>query len=187
MERRTLEVRAAVEGNRLVGHAAVFDQDALIRDFYESIDRRAFGRVLREKQDVVLQVDHQGLPLARTTAGTLHLGTDSTGLTIDADLAPIGLGNDVRVLVDRGDLRSMSFGFQVAEDVWTVRKDGSQHRTITEVGRLFDVSVVTFPAYAGTDVALRSEVYGTLPAPPPRATARGQAARIRWAIRKASQ
>lgn len=187
MERRTLEVRAAVEGNRLVGHAAVFDQSELIRDFYESVDRRAFGRVLRERQDTVLQVDHAGMPLARTTSGTLRLGVDSTGLTIDADLADTTLGRDVRTLVDRGDLSKMSFGFQVAEDAWHVRKDGAQHRTILDVGRLFDVSVVTFPAYAGTDVALRAAVYGDLPKIPTRPSVRGQVARIRWANRKASQ
>lgn len=182
MERRTVEVRAGVEGNRLVGHASVFNEETLIRDFYERVDSRFFDRALRDKHDVVLQFDHAGLPLARTSSGTLRLGKDSAGLTIDADLADIALARDVRELVRRGDLSSMSFGFTVFEDAWSVRKDGAQLRTLVEIERLFDTSVVTFPAYAGTDVALRAE----FPTPPslPRVTARGQAARIRARIRK---
>jgi len=175
-----MEVRAAVEGNRLAGHAAVFGQETFISgwDFYEVISSRAFDRVLKEDQDVVLQVDHQGMPIARTKAGTLRLGKDSTGLTIDAEIADTSLGRDVRELVGTGVLSSMSFGFTVAVDAWSRRKDGGQLRSVEEVGRLYDVSVVTFPAYAGTDVSLRSRL-GDAPKIPARDTARGQAALIR--------
>lgn len=189
MERRTLEVRAGVEAGRLVGHAAVFDQTTTIggfAPFTEDVSSRAFDRVLRERQDTALLVNHDGMPLARTVSGTLRLGTDARGLTIDADLADTSLGRDVRTLLERGDLSQMSFGFTVAADEWRDGDDGRPHRTIVEVDRLFDVSVVTFPAYAGTDVALRAALYGDLPRVPPRVSARGQAARIRWANRKAS-
>lgn len=185
MERRTLEFRAETTGRGLRGHAAVFDQEAQIREFWERIERRAFDRVLREKQDVVLQVDHQGLPLARTASGTLQLRTDSVGLEMyTPELPDTQLGRDVRTLVERGDLVAMSFGFQVAEDEWSLRQDGTQLRSIREIGRLFDVSVVTFPAYAGTDVALRSEQIS--PPKIARVTARDQAARIRARLWKAS-
>lgn len=181
MERRTLEVRAAVEGNRLIGHPAVFDQETYISgwDFYEVINSRAFDKVLREDQDVVLQVDHAGMPLARTRAGNLRLGKDSVGLTMEADLPDTSLARDVRELAAAGVLTSMSFGFTVAVDAWSRRKDGGQLRSVEEVGRLFDVSVVTFPAYSGTDVALRSRQFGDAPKIPARGTARGQAALIR--------
>lgn len=180
MERRSVQIRADIAASgRLTGHAAVFNQETRIGDFYEVISPGAFDRVLRERQDTVLQAEHAGLPMASTWAGTLTLGTDSDGLTMDADIADTSLGRDVRVLVGRGDLRSMSFGFTVSEDVWTVRKDGAQLRTITELERLWDVSVVTFPAYAGTDVALRNEI--VTPPQMPRITARDQAARIRLA------
>ena len=178
-----LDVRADVVGNRLRGHAAVFNQETRISEFYEEIDPRAFDRVLLSDPDTVMQVDHSGLPLGRTTSGTLRLAVDSTGLEFDCDLPNTTLARDARELVDRGDLRACSFGFQVAEDVWSLRKDGAQKRVITVVGRLFDVSVVTFPAYAGTDVALRSG----LPTPPKisvPATARDQYTRIRQNLRK---
>jgi phage head maturation protease len=56
----------------------------------------------------------------------------------------------------RGDISQMSFGFQVQEESWRMGEDGeSDVRTLKKV-RLFDVSPVTFPAYEGTDVAVRS-------------------------------
>jgi hypothetical protein len=60
------------------------------------------------------------------------------------------------VSVDRGDISQMSFGFTVDKDEWHEDKEGRVTRTIHEVGRLLDVSVVSFPAYSDTSVALRS-------------------------------
>lgn len=154
-DRFTAEFRAAVEGNTLRGHAAVFNERAIIRDFAEQIDPAAFDRALSEQQDVALLVNHDGLPLARTSSGTLRLGKDDRGLTIVADLPNTTLAGDVRELTRRGDLRSMSFGFIVKADSWSNLEDGTQLRTVLDVD-LFDVSVVTFPAYAGTDLALRN-------------------------------
>jgi HK97 family phage prohead protease len=178
------EFRAAVpEGNRVAGHASVFGQVAQIRGGFERIDPAAFDRALREGQEVVLLVNHEGLPLGTTASGTLRLGTDKRGLTVDADLPETTLGQDVRVLLAAGLLRKMSFGFiPKADRIDVVR--GRQVRTITDVD-LFDVSIVTVPAYSGTDVALRSMDFDSLPElepdPPttPRPPAWVEAARIR--------
>lgn len=180
MERRNVEIRAEVAGNKLRGHASVFNQETRLGDFYEVVLPSFFDRALREKQDTVLQAEHAGLPLARTSSGTLKLSKDSTGLAFEADLADTSTGRDVRTLVERGDLASMSFGFTVAEDAWSLRKDGAQLRALVEAERLFDVSVVTFPAYAGTDVALRQAIKQVTPPQVSRAvTARDQARRLR--------
>ena len=179
MERRfASEARAAIEGNRLIGHASVFEQETRIADFYEQVHRDAFADVL--DGDTVLQLEHQGLPLARTTSGTMTLAVDGTGLVFDAEPADTSAGRDLRTLVRRGDLYSCSFGFTVAEDDWSKRDDGTPLRTILRVGRLYDVSVVTFPAYLGTDVSLRT-LFGDVPNPPrfPARSARVQAASIR--------
>lgn len=185
MERRFTEFRAELATGRLTGHAAVFGQETRISDFYEVIDARAFDQVLAAPHDVVLQLEHAGLPLARTTSGTMTLGTDETGLTVDADPADTTAGRDLRELIRRGDMYSMSFGFAVDGEEWSTRDGGGDLRTITRIGRLYDVSVVTFPAYLGTDVALRS-LLGDLPRAPrsPRVSARGQAALIRARSRK---
>lgn len=185
MERRFTRTDAAtLEGNRLSGHASVFMEQTRIRDFVERIAPCAFDRALRERHDVVLLANHDGLPLGTTYAGTLRLATDERGLRIDSDLPDTSLGRDVRELARRGDLRSMSFGFQVTDEDWSKRDDGTPLRTIKDV-TLFDVSVVTFPAYAGTDVALRAmnPPHGPHATDRPRVTARGQAALIRARIK----
>jgi HK97 family phage prohead protease len=185
MERRSVEIRAEIAGNTLTGHAAVFNQETRIGDWYEHVEPTFFDRPLRERQDTVLQAEHAGLPLARTTSGTLKLSKDSTGLVFEADVAPTTTGADVRALVERGDLVACSFGFSVAEDAWSVRKDGAQSRALVECERLWDISVVTFPAYAGTDVALRAELVV-----PPKLyvplTAADQARRLRLDMHKSS-
>jgi len=164
MERRhAYETRADLDGGRLIGHASVFNQETRIGEFYEVISPAAFDDVLGD--DVVLQLEHTGLPLARTSSGTMKLSTDATGLLVDADPADTSAGRDLRALVARGDLYHMSFGFTVAKDAWSKRDDGGHLRTIEKVQRLYDVSVVTFPAYLGTDVSLRS-LFGDVPTPP---------------------
>lgn len=167
MQRYVCEFRAVeAEGTGVRGHASVFGQVAQIRNSFEQIDPKAFDRALAEKQPVLLLVNHEGLPLASTENGTLRLGTDDVGLTVDADLADTQLGRDVRALLARGDLRSMSFGFiPKADRIDSV--NGHQVRTITDLD-LFDVSIVGMPAYAGTDVALRQFDPADAPAFPAR-------------------
>lgn len=147
------------------GHAAVFDQPTLIGSkrwgFVEQIARDAFTDVLQD--DVRFLVNHEGLPLARTTAGTLELAQDSTGLvarTSEEHLRRTSLGSDVVELLSSGDLSQMSFAFTIAEETWSTYSsddelDGMELRTINKIGRLYDVSVVTYPAYEGTDAGLR--------------------------------
>lgn len=186
MERRNAAVETQIRGNRLTGHASVFNSETRIGDFYEYVAPTFFDRALTERQDTVFQVDHGGMPLGRTASGTLALSKDSTGLAFELDVPDTSLGRDVRELSARGDLNAMSFGFTVAEDVWSVRDDGSQLRALTEVARLYDVSIVTFPAYEGTDVALRALHYGAVPVPPrirPASSVRVQAAHIRARLR----
>lgn len=180
MERREYRAETALQGNKLVGHASVFNQRARIKDFWEEVDPATFERALREQHDVVCLANHDGLPLGRTTAGTLRLSVDAVGLHQETDLPDTTLGRDVRELTRRGDLTSMSFGFVVTDEDWSVLDDGSQLRTIRDVD-LFDVSVVTFPAYTGTDVALRKRPTIITPRPIP---AWDEAVRIRARMRR---
>jgi phage head maturation protease len=57
--------------------------------------------------------------------------------------------------IERGDITQQSFGFTVKSDEWKEIDGKTPIRTITEIGELFDVSPVTFPAYPDTAVALR--------------------------------
>lgn len=158
MNRLHVELRAAVRGDRLEGHAAVFGQTAEIRGGYEAIGPRAFDDVLSRGDDVVGLRDHNpSMLLGRTASGTLKLGVDGDGLAFEITKLPnTTYANDLRELVDRGDLRGASFGFLPGRDELGHAPDGRQLRTHTDIRRLLDVSVVAMPAYEGTTVTLRS-------------------------------
>lgn len=146
---------------RFRGHAAVFNQAALIGTeewgFYEEVDPEAFRRALRERQDVAFLYGHDpDKLLARTTSGTAKLSTDGLGLVVDADLAPTTVGSDVRILLERKDLSRMSFAFIARRDRWEDGPGGVPLRRLLDVD-LYDVSVVTYPAYEGTSAQLLSE------------------------------
>lgn len=128
--------------------------------FWEQIAPQAVTRALSEA-DVRFVVNHDpNLLLARTSAGTLRLNSTATGLAVDADMAPVSYAEDAAVLLDRGDLREMSFAFEPL--TWTYEeREGEDFYTITDLN-LYDVSVVTYPAYASTTAGLRSVAFDAL-------------------------
>lgn len=127
--------------------------------FREIIEPGAFDRVLsKRKLDVVALFDHAGQPLGRTTAGTLRLSTDERGLSYEIDPPDTQLGRDVLTLLRRRDLVGSSFAFTVDPkgERWSQDEKGNATRSISEFSGLFDVSVVTTPAYPSTTAAARS-------------------------------
>jgi HK97 family phage prohead protease len=146
---------------RFRGHAAVFGERAWIGDerrgFWEEITKGAFDKALAE-DDVRLLLEHDPRwILGRTSAGTLRLSTDKRGLVVDADFPNTSYASDASESLARGDLSQMSFGFNVrdgGEELATL-KDGSTLRRLNDI-TLSDVSIVAYPAYAGTEAALRS-------------------------------
>lgn len=149
------EIRATDDGIKVSGHAAVFNQEADIGGmFREVILPGAFAKAIK-RDDVVFLANHEGLPLARNRSGTLKLTEDGKGLHIETVLNPDD--PDVRAVtlkMERGDLDKMSFSFRALVQEWDDTEDPPL-RTISEA-ELFDVSVVTHPAFDGTDIGLRS-------------------------------
>ncbi|MCF6304418.1 MAG: HK97 family phage prohead protease [Rhodobacteraceae bacterium] len=137
------------------GYAAVFDQRTSIGGWYdEIIAKGAFAEAIG-RDDVVFLINHEGLPLARTRSGTLILREDDHGLHMESTLDETD--PDVLAIVPkmkRGDLDKMSFAFLPTVQEWDDSGD-IPVRTIKEA-QLFDVSIVTSPAYDGTDIGLRS-------------------------------
>lgn len=122
--------------------------------FTETIAAGATKKSVSEKDDVRLLINHDGTALARTKSGTLALRSDDTGLLVDATLDLRSTeARDVAIAMERGDLDEMSFAFQAIRQEWN---EDYTERTITEV-RLFDVSLVTYPANPATVVGLRNE------------------------------
>ena len=147
-----LELRASEDGTKLVGYAAVFDSPSEPMPFTEYVRRGAFQKTLKDGADVRLLIDHEGIPLARTKSGTLMLEEDERGLRVEAMLDPMN-PDAARVIsaMRRGDMSQMSFAFRTIKDNW------SSDRAVRELKevQLFDVSVVTFPAYEETVAELR--------------------------------
>lgn len=140
----------------VVGYAAVFGQETDIGGYWrEVIAPGAFSEALKRGDDTTFLINHRGLPLARTSSKTLLLSEDGHGLRVETDLDTSD--PDVqRVLpkMKRGDLSKMSFAFRAVHEEWDETGD-TPLRTIHEV-ELFDVSIVTDPAYEGTEIGLRS-------------------------------
>lgn len=150
-----VEVRAEDSEIRVSGYAAVFNSETNIGGmFTEQIARGAFSEAIG-RDDVVFLINHEGLPLARTSSGTLKLSEDKKGLRIEAELDPTD--PDVSRIVPkmkRGDLDKMSFAFYPEAEEWDDSGD-IPARTIKRA-RLDDVSIVTRPAYDTTEIGLRS-------------------------------
>lgn len=151
------------EDYTLRGHAAVFNHlSDDLGGFRELLQPGAFRAALRKQPDVRLLFNHDpNFVMARTASGTLELREDSTGLHVWARIAPLKWVDDLRTSMQRGDIDQMSFAFTLRDeegsDEWAVAEDGTVIRTIRSdgVADLFDVSVVTYPAYPQTDAAMR--------------------------------
>lgn len=144
------------ERPKIVGYAAVFNSlSSDLGGFREKIDQGAFADSLANNDEVHALFNHDNdRLLGRRGAGTLRLEEDAHGLKIEIDPPNTSDGRDVVELLRRGDLVSMSFGFFDVTDQWSTI-EGEDIRTIQKA-RLFDISVVTTPAYAATEVGIRS-------------------------------
>jgi HK97 family phage prohead protease len=143
----------------LEGYAIVFNQETLIGDetygFVEEIDRHALENTLMK--DVPMKYNHMDsfLIIARTKNKSLTLSVDNNGLKVHAELLDTQSNQDIYKMVRSGLLDKMSFAFTVEEQTWN--KEGKiPKRTITKIGRLYDVSVVDTPAYDSTSIYARS-------------------------------
>jgi len=155
----TAEVRAVATDDgsmKIGGYAATFNSEATGLNFREVIAPGAFTRALASNDPVFLLVNHdmEGIPLASTQSGTLSLRQDSTGLYMEATLDPANpKAQELSSAVRRGDMDKMSFAFTVSPEGQT--KDAGL-RTLTDIERLYEVSVVTLPAYDSTSVGMRT-------------------------------
>lgn len=155
----SVEARSDADGTVLAGYAALFNSASEeMWGFREEIAPGAFSRTLSEGADVRALVDHDPSKiLGRTTSKTLTLEEDDRGLKVFIDPPDTTIGRDVVESVRRGDLSQMSFAFRVQAEEWRDEQSEMPKRVLKEVD-LFDVSVVTYPAYKDTTVGLRGFV-----------------------------
>lgn len=141
---------------KITGYFVMFNSETkLYESVYEEISDKAFENI--DLSDIRALADHDTAKiLGRTKSQTLSLSVDEKGLfgeiTINKnDTEAVNLYERVK----RGDIDQCSFGFNILNEIMEQRADGSVKWTITEI-ELFEVSVVTFPAYADTAVEARS-------------------------------
>lgn len=147
------------------GYAAVYHraedpgtQYQLMDSYYERIKPGAFDRALAESQDVRALFNHDpNHVLGRTASGTCRLSCDSVGLRYEVDLPNTQVARDLAESVSRGDVSGSSFAFSVNKEGQDIEraKDGMTYRNIVDAD-LYDVSVVTYPAYESATSGIRS-------------------------------
>ena len=147
------EFRAEGDGMSFSGRAIVYNSRSLPLPFTETILPGAATRSLRSRNEVKAFINHNSdLTIGSTRAGTLRLSEDERGVMAEIDLPETSYAKDLSVVVKRGDVAGMSFGFSVVKDKWN---DDYSERTITEL-RIHEVSVVSMPAYPATSAMVRA-------------------------------
>lgn len=150
------------------GYATTFDSPYLLwRDadyeVWEKVDRNAFNNT--DMTDVIMQYDHEGRVFARNANGTLTLNADEHGLHIRALLGGTEIGRQLYEEIKGGYTNKMSFGFRIEADTKEIIEEGDSvrvMRTITDIGKLYDVSAVSLPANGGTAISARSYGEGVI-------------------------
>ena len=159
-----METRKGDNGEMVVeGYATTFNMPyRLMGDekvtVNEQVDRNAFAET--DMSDVIMQYDHEGPVFARVSNGTLKLDQDDHGLKVTADLGGTERGRQLFEEIAGGYTNKMSFGFTVTGERKERSRDADGHvtllRTITKIGKLYDVSAVSLPANDATEISSRS-------------------------------
>jgi HK97 family phage prohead protease len=167
-ERRSLsgkvELRELGEGETtptISGIACVFDTTTDMGWYIEKISRDAFSGA--DMTDVVALFNHEDEELLSRTTGNaedLVLTVSQAGLEYQFR-AKNECSKEVAQNIGLGFIKGSSFAFTCSGEEWEFdvkQADGTTKdiRTITKIGKVYDVSPVTWPAYNQTSVALRS-------------------------------
>lgn len=154
-----VELRAVENESREVeGYAVVFNQSTDLGWFTEEIDRDAFANA--DMSNVYLLFNHdENNVLAGTSNGSLDMRIDDRGLFQTSRIIDTNVGEDVLKLVKNGLINKMSFSFTIDRDGGEEWVSGQEkdHRIIKKIDHLYDVSLVTYPAYPQTSAYARSQ------------------------------
>jgi len=141
---------------KITGYAAMFNKLSVDMGFREKIAPGAFRSALKTSDTRALFNHNPDYVLGRQSAGTLTLREDERGLWMEVDPPNTSYAHDLVENIRLGNIKEQSFGFTVKSDNWEGIDEDTPTRTLLEIGELYDTSVVSFPAYQDTTVALRS-------------------------------
>ncbi len=167
---RGMELRTLDDGQMVVeGYAAKWNEYLLYEEdgyrIYEQFDRHAFDKC--DRSDIIMQLNHEGRVYARGGNNTLIVEPDDIGLKVTAYLGGTAEGRKIFEEIKGGYLTKMSHGFRKKTDKREVIEDHETgaieaHRTILEVAKEYDVSVVSLPANDATEISARSFSEGVI-------------------------
>lgn len=173
LERRTyiVEMRVAPEGEgdqrrSVSGLAPKFNSPSEImylpdgERFVEYFDQYSFRQAIDKSDPRALRDHIPSMILGRKSSNTLQIRETDLGLTFNVDLPNTTYANDLAVSMERGDVRETSFAFTLKKDAdkWSKRSDGIWERRIPAdaVDQIFDISIVTYPAYPDSEAQLNA-------------------------------
>lgn len=151
------EVREAEDGGMTIeGYALKFDRPSQDMGFTEFIDKRALDQA--DMDNVVALINHDENYVLGRTGKNLLLSVDSTGLYFRLTPVNTSYARDLMENMKNGLMDKCSFAFTLGEDGdhWEKKDGGQYERTITNIEKLWDVSVVTTPAYEDTIATLNA-------------------------------
>lgn len=149
-------------GDYIEGRAIVFDQPTDIGLFTEIIDKNALKET--DLRDVRFLINHNTdmIPLARSRRNnensTMQMVVGEEGMDIRANLDTEN-NADARALYSatkRGDISGMSFMMTVKDEDWDFTDEEKPIRTIRSIGRIYEVSAVSYPAYPQTSLSVEA-------------------------------
>lgn len=150
-------------GDHITGRPIVYDSTTNLGYFNEIIERGALDNA--DLKDVRFLVNHDTsmIPLARSrnnnANSTMQMQVDDEGMAIRVNLDTEN-NSEARNLysaIKRGDVTGMSFMFSIDAEEWSDLDTDHPTRTIKEIGKVLEVSAVTFPAYEATEISARDK------------------------------
>lgn len=153
-----VEYRDEGQPQKLVGYAAVFDQETDIGGMFREVVRRGAFSEAVGRDDIHALYNHDyGNVIGRMKAGTLSLSEDERGLRVEITPPNTQLARDLVENIRAGNIDQMSFAFDMegGRQSWD-ETDETPLRSIEQVGSLWEVSVVPRGAYPTTEIGLRS-------------------------------
>lgn len=150
-------------GDNVTGTPIVFDTRTDLGWYDEIIERGALDKT--DLKDVRFLVNHntEGIPLARSRNNNenstmqLKVTDDGMDIRVNLDTDKNAEAKSLYSAISRGDVTGMSFMFTVNGAKWEDLESDHPTRRITDIGKVFEVSAVTWPAYEATTIQARSK------------------------------
>ena len=166
MELRAIQNDTEKPEYRVSGYSTIFNQPFVLYrekwggeeyEIREQVDSHAFDSA--DMSDVIFNLNHEGRVFARLSNNTLKLTIEEKGLKVDAYLGGTEEGRKIHQEIEGGYLTKMSYRFVVEDDKVEEFTEGEKRvilRTITQIRKLYDVSVVSITADDHTSISARS-------------------------------